>query len=119
MLAVRTLRSRGYQVLIANNGIEAVRMAREERPDLILMDIQMPEMDGLEATRNILDSRSAQQQAIPVIAMTAHALTDDRERCLTRGMTDYLAKPVRPHELLAILDKHLRQHLPLRKDASR
>jgi CheY-like chemotaxis protein len=107
MLAARTLEKGGYRVVIASNGVEAVRMTTEENPALVLMDIQMPEMDGFEATSRILEAqRNRGLDAIPVIAMTAHALKGDRERCLAKGMVDYLSKPVRPSQLLEIVEKY-------------
>ena len=101
MLAVRTLEKGGYHVWSPNNGVEAVQIALEQPLDLILMDIQMPEMDGFQATAKIRAWQAAKaKRPIPVIAMTAHALKGDRERCLDGGMTDYISKPVRPADLL-------------------
>jgi signal transduction histidine kinase len=86
------LTAKGYQIILAINGIEAIEKARENHPDLILMDIQMPEMDGLEATRRIrADTELAE---IPIIALTALARPNDRERCLEAGANDYLSKPI-------------------------
>src|SRR5205807_1877340 len=84
---------------IANNGHEAARFAASEAFDLILMDIQMPEMDGLEATRRIRAFESKGGQRVPIIAMTAQAMKGMRERCLSVGMDDYLVKPVRAQEI--------------------
>jgi PAS domain S-box-containing protein len=86
------LLAKGYRVIVARNGGEAIARAREERPDLILMDIQMPMIDGLEATRRI--RADAQLANIPIIALTALAMPGDRERCLEVGMNDYMSKPV-------------------------
>jgi CheY-like chemotaxis protein len=117
MLAVRTLEKGGYRVLVANNGLEAVQIALDEPPDLILMDIQMPEMDGFQATAKIRASRSSRSQLpIPVIAMTAHALKGDRERCLLGGMTDYISKPVRPADLLKLVAHHVSDSRSRRED---
>ncbi len=92
------LQMQGYRVTIARNGLEAVQLASEEPPALILMDIQMPRMDGLEATRRI---RTRPELAhVPIIALTALAMQGDRERCLTAGATDYVSKPVSPRHLL-------------------
>jgi CheY-like chemotaxis protein len=102
MLAVRILEKNGYRVVVANNGAEAVNLMREANPDLVLMDIQMPEMDGFQATAQIRAWSS-----VPVIAMTAHALKGDRERCLGGGMTDYIAKPVRPAALLKMIEQYV------------
>ena len=115
MLAVRTLEKGGYRVLIANNGIEAIRLAHRDEADIVLMDIQMPEMDGFEAALRIREMRQARgQEALPVIAMTAHALKGDRERCLANGMTDYISKPVRPSELLRLLERYTGGRTPAR-----
>ncbi|RPD38555.1 PAS domain S-box protein [Chitinophaga barathri] len=94
-LAIRTLANAGAAVELAENGLEALEKLRHHKYDCILMDIQMPEMDGLEATRKIRDSGSA----IPIIAMTASALKGDRERCLLAGMNDYISKPFIPNDL--------------------
>jgi CheY-like chemotaxis protein len=86
------LQTRGYRVAVARNGQEALDLAFEECPALILMDVQMPQMDGLEATRQL---RARPQTAqVPIIALTALAMPGDRERCLAAGANDYLPKPV-------------------------
>jgi PAS domain S-box-containing protein len=98
------LQRRGHSVVLANNGHEAVAAFTAERFDVILMDIQMPEMDGLEATAAI---RRAERQTgvhTPILAMTAHVLQGDRERCLEAGMDEYLAKPVRARRLFEMID---------------
>ncbi len=97
-VAVLMLESRGHRVTVANNGIEAVKMFQKESFDLILMDIQMPEMDGLEATWTIR-SIEDEDAHIPIIAMTAHAMKGDRENCLESGMDNYLSKPIRANLL--------------------
>jgi PAS domain S-box-containing protein len=97
--------AKGYQMLIANNGEEAIKMAWEHRPQLILMDIQMPGMDGLEATIKI---RQLPEFAnLPIIALTAMAMTGDREKCLLAGATDYLSKPVSLKQLHTAIEQHL------------
>ena len=98
----RRLRRRGYLVVRAANGQEAVEMAARERPDLILMDVSLPVMDGLEATRRI--RAHAETQTIPIIALTAHAMSGDRDRVLQAGCDDYHAKPVELPRLLAQME---------------
>jgi signal transduction histidine kinase/ActR/RegA family two-component response regulator len=101
------LESHGYEVKIAHDGLEAVQMAQETNPDLILMDIQMPGMDGLEATRRLrADPRFA---STPIIALTALAMPGDRERCLAAGATEYMSKPVSLKALLQTISKLLDQ----------
>lgn len=87
-----------FQVMLARNGLEAVKMAKQHQPDVILMDIQMPEMDGLEAIIQI--RADLQSRYIPIIALTALAMPGDLERCLNAGANDYLAKPVKLKQLL-------------------
>jgi CheY-like chemotaxis protein/HPt (histidine-containing phosphotransfer) domain-containing protein len=99
-LALGVLHRCGQRVTVANNGNEAIQLTAEQSFDLVLMDIQMPVMDGLEATRLIRHRERTTGEHVPIIAMTAHALTGDRERCLRAGMDEYLSKPVRPLELL-------------------
>jgi two-component system, sensor histidine kinase and response regulator len=98
-LAVALLERLGHSVTIAQNGREAVRAVERDSFDLILMDIQMPEMDGLEATAAIRARQADSLHRTPIVAMTAHALKGDRDRCLEAGMDGYLAKPIRPREL--------------------
>jgi PAS domain S-box-containing protein len=105
------LEQNGYQVVIAQNGLEGVVQAKTLRPDLILMDVQMPGMDGLEATRRIRQEVGLGD--IPIIALTALAMSSDRERCLAAGMNDYISKPVKLKNLL----KTIQQYLPGTQDA--
>lgn len=93
------LRHVGYDVLEAQDGVQAIALARSERPDLILMDISIPEIDGWEATRIL--RRDPATSAIPIIALTAHALPDDREKAVQMGFTAYLAKPIEPRTVVA------------------
>ena len=93
------LRHVGYDVVEAEDGVQAVALARSALPDLILMDISIPGMDGWEATRIL--RRDPATKAIPIIALTAHALPDDRERAAQMGFSSYLAKPVEPRTVLA------------------
>lgn len=99
------LEKKGYAMHYAMNGLEAVKLARELRPEAILMDIQMPVMDGLTAIREI--RTDATMMSVPIVALTALAMPGDRERCLTAGATEYLSKPVKLKELVALLEKLL------------
>ena len=99
-LAVGLLQKYGHRVTVANNGREAVAAVGTQSFDGVLMDVQMPELDGFEATRQIRDQEKGSGRRIPIIAMTAHAMTGDRERCLEAGMDDYLSKPIRSQLLL-------------------
>jgi len=102
-LAIRVLEQMGYRADVASNGIEAVESIERQIYDVILMDVQMPEMDGLDATRNIRKLQDATQPHI--IAMTANAMEGDREMCLAAGMDDYVSKPIRVNELIEALLK--------------
>ncbi len=105
-LALAILEKWGHQVTVAPNGLEALEALTRWSFDLILMDIQMPLMDGLEATRCIRESeRTDGGRHIPIIAMTAHAMKGDRERCITAGMDEYLAKPVKADELFLLIER--------------
>ena len=97
----------GYEVAVARDGAEAVEMANSELPDLIIMDILMPKMDGGEATKQI--RKNPKTQAIPVLAATAKALPEDRERCLESGCDGYIAKPFSYKELRDVIEKLLRK----------
>ncbi len=104
------LMAKGYRLMVAKNGLEAIRLAEAELPDLILMDIQMPEMDGLEATEKIRQLPNLRQ--IPIIALTALAMSGDQERCLAAGATAYLSKPVKLKELANRVKQLLRPSDP-------
>ncbi len=126
-LATKLLETRGHRVFLASNGKEAVEAFKKGDIDLILMDIQMPEMDGFEATRRIREleaenkstinnlsgearrAKTDQQSTILIIAMTAHAMTGDREKCIDAGMDEYVSKPIKPKALYNVIDKVARK----------
>jgi CheY-like chemotaxis protein len=103
-LVVHMLQKRGHLVEYVNNGKEALAALEEGSFDLVLMDIQMPEMDGLEATKAICQKEKETDKHIPIIAMTAHAMKGDRERCLEAGMDNYVSKPIRTEELFEVIE---------------
>jgi two-component system sensor histidine kinase/response regulator len=106
-LAVCLLQKQGHLPVVAVNGREAVELARRERFDLVLMDVEMPDMSGFEATEAIRGREAAEGGHLPIIALTAHAMKGDRERCLRAGMDAYLAKPIRAQELVRVIDELL------------
>lgn len=103
----RLLKRRGYEMIFAEDGESAIQMALELSPDLILMDISLPKMDGNEATRHLRAEGTC--AALPIIALTAHAMASDRERSMAAGCTDYETKPVDFPRLLEKIEKHLKQ----------
>jgi CheY-like chemotaxis protein len=110
-LALRILSQMGYRADVAGNGIEAIEAVERQKYDLIFMDVQMPEMDGLEATRQIVKrwERTARPR---IVAMTANATQGDREMCLAAGMDDYIAKPILVDELIGALERTSRSPQP-------
>ncbi len=106
-LALRLLSQMGYRADVAANGVEAIQAVERQPYDVILMDVQMPEMDGLEASRAIC-ARWAAGERPRIIAMTANAMQGDREICLEAGMDEYLSKPIRVEELVAALTRSAR-----------
>jgi CheY-like chemotaxis protein len=109
-LALRLLQQMGYRADLASNGIEAIESVQRQTYDVVLMDVQMPEMDGLEASRKI-NARWRAQERPRIVAMTANAMQGDREMCLAAGMDDYLTKPIRVERLVEALNR-----VPARKD---
>ena len=103
-VACRLLEKRGHTVVMTADGGDAVRRAGEESFDLIMMDLQMPGVDGIEATRRIRRSEQTTGRHIPIIALTAHAMEGDRDRCLAAGMDAYLTKPLQPDDLFRLID---------------
>jgi CheY-like chemotaxis protein len=107
-VATALLHRRGHQVMVVSNGKEALEALCHETFDLVLMDVQMPEMGGLKAVECLRAHERQSGQHIPVIAMTAHAMQGDRERCLTAGMDDYLSKPIQPQTLFSAIEGAMR-----------
>ncbi len=103
LMAVRLLEKRGHTVVIAETGKAALIASENQLFDVILMDMQMPEMDGLEATVQIRKREKVTGKHVPIYAMTANAMTSDKEKCLLAGMDGYLSKPIKNEELFAIL----------------
>ncbi len=117
-LAVRLLERRGHTVVVANNGVQALAALEDQHFDVVLMDVQMPEMDGLEATANIRAREQTSGAHIPIIAMTAHVMQGDRERCLAAGMDAYVAKPIQADALFAALERLLPADGPTDADSA-
>jgi PAS domain S-box-containing protein len=113
-VALRIMSEAGYKADAVMNGFQAVKAVEENRYDVILMDVQMPEMDGMTATRKIRDLKS-ENRNVPIIAITAHALMGDKEKCLEAGMDDYLSKPIRSQVLIQKIDKWLNVQVNTKK----
>src|ERR1035441_4562060 len=108
LVALAMLKRIGHCGDVVANGLEAIRALTQIPYDVVLMDVQMPEMDGLEATRRIRDPKTGVQNSrVPIIAMTAHAMKGDQDKCLAAGMDDYIAKPVQFDELVSVLQRWL------------
>ena len=106
MIASSFLDRLGHNVTVAENGLKALQSLEEGDFDLVLMDIEMPDMDGLETTRRIRKLEDPTRSKIPVIAMTAHALPEFHSQCLRAGMNDYITKPLEPATLKRVLAKY-------------
>ena len=104
-LALRLLEKKGYDAAVADNGLTALALLADQKFDLVLMDVQMPEMNGFEATAAIRQQEEITGKHIPIIAMTAHAIKGDEERCLAAGMDGYVSKPIRPEDLFSLIAK--------------
>lgn len=105
-IVVQLLSKRGVKVITASNGMEAVERAGERKYDLVFMDVQMPELDGFDATRQIRRNKKSPNSGTPIIALTANAMKGDRELCLESGMNDYLSKPLNPDEVFHIIEQY-------------
>jgi PAS domain S-box-containing protein len=103
-LAIRLIQKQGHTVEVANNGREALAMVEKKGFDLILMDIEMPELDGLSATQAIREKEKETGNRTPIVAMTAHAMSGDKERCLAAGMDAYVSKPIQPQRLFEVIE---------------
>jgi CheY-like chemotaxis protein len=106
-LVRRLLEKRGYSMVVVGDGRAAIAALEREDFDIVLMDIQMPDMDGFAATAVIREQEQASGRHIPIVAMTAHALKGDPERCLAEGMDAYISKPIRTEELYGTLERLL------------
>ena len=106
-LAKKLLEKQGWQVTVANNGVEAAELVGKDGFDLVLMDVQMPEMDGLEATKRIREQEKQTKRHIPIIALTAHAFEEDRKECLEVGMDAYTTKPIKVQELFSMIEQYV------------
>ncbi|MCX6285396.1 MAG: response regulator [Bacteroidetes bacterium] len=105
-IIVQLLGKRGWQVTTATNGIEAMHKAHETAFDIILMDVMMPEMDGIESTRLIRQDADGKNFKTPIIALTANAMKGDKEKCIAAGMNDYISKPINPQEVFQTIEKY-------------
>ena len=99
------LRNNSYEVIEAHTGEEGVELAKKEKPDLVLMDIQLPGIDGLETTRRIRESEVDSET--PIVALTSYAMTGDKEKALNAGCTGYLEKPINPETFMTDIEKYL------------
>jgi CheY-like chemotaxis protein len=105
-VAVRILEKAGHMVVVARSGSEALQALESQEFDVVFMDVQMPDMDGLEATAIIRRMEESTGKHLPIVAMTAHAMTGDRERCLASGMDGYLSKPIHAQDLLKLVNQY-------------
>jgi signal transduction histidine kinase/CheY-like chemotaxis protein len=110
-LALHMLQKQGYRVALANNGVEALAKLADRHHDLVLMDCQMPEMDGFEATRRTREREQGTDKHTPIVALTANVMAGDRERCLDSGMDEYFGKPINPQQLYTMIEMVLSRSL--------
>jgi len=106
-LTVRLLEKKGYSTAVAESGLETLALLAKYRFDMILMDVQMPDMGGIETTRVIRERENASGGHIPIVAVTANVMKGDREQCIQSGMDDYVAKPILPEEMFRVMESHL------------
>ncbi len=99
------LKNRGYEVLEARNGEEGVKVTKKEKPDLVIMDVQLPGIDGLEATRRIRESEA--DEKVSIVALTSFAMVGDKEKALNAGCTGYIEKPINPDTFTLEIEKYL------------
>ncbi len=99
------LRNKGYEVIESRTGVEGVELAIKEKPDLVIMDIQLPDIDGLEATKRIREFEG--NEDLPIIAVTSYAMVGDREKVLSAGCAGYIEKPIKPDTFLLEIEKYL------------
>jgi CheY-like chemotaxis protein len=111
MTATTMFEKLGHAVVVANNGRQAIDRINEQAFDIVFMDVQMPEMDGVTATGEIRKSEQATGRHIPIVAMTAHAMKGDKEKCLEAGMDDYVAKPIRRKDLADVIARIVERFL--------
>jgi len=104
-LAVRLLEKEGHTVVVADNGRRALEALEGGNVDLVIMDVQMPEMDGYEAAASIRKTEETTLKHVPILAMTAHAMKGDQEKCLAAGMDGYVSKPIRPDDLRQVIEE--------------
>src|SRR5262249_10571303 len=110
LVAQRLLQKKGHSIALANNGREALQRIQAEQFDVVLMDVQMPDLDGYTATAEIRKMEANSGKHLPIIGVTAHAMEGDRERCLAAGMDGYVAKPVIPTQLYAEIERLTARH---------
>lgn len=103
------LKSKGYEIIIARDGLEGVNKAKTEQPDIIFMDIYLPKMDGYDATKTIRNSdvNEEKMKKIPIIAVTSFVMSGDRRKCLDAGCTDYIEKPIDPETFFQSISKYI------------
>jgi CheY-like chemotaxis protein len=111
-LAIRLLEKRGHRVVLAETGRAALEAAQKQTFDLVLMDVQLPEMDGLDATRAIRHTEKTSGKHLPIIAMTANAMLGDKERCFESGMDGYVPKPISAKDLFSAIEAVLMEQIP-------